>query len=193
MDVRSIVLTANKRTEIPTSGRFFMLVETAAPLDVEFLKARSAWRETGRNVEAGYKSFPDPSRPAEDQGFDGLVFTSSVNQTVRYATSVRAGDYSRIGIDVTITQPDTTSTVADITVSSTALEVLAANANRKHSTVRNIGDNNIRIGDEDNVAAARGYQLRPGEYYTHDGTDALFAIREGASDSTVCVIEHTTS
>lgn len=190
MDVRQITVQGGVRTRIDTSGRFFMLIETAAPVDVEFIRSRSTFREVGRGVEAGYKSFPDPTRPGEDQGYDGLVFVSGVTQTLTYATSDRAGDYSQIGIRVQQPGPNSTTTEDDVTVSSVAVVVLAADANRKHATVRNIGANNVRLGDAANIGPTRGYQLRAGEYYTHNGEDELAAIREGASDSTLCVIEH---
>lgn len=191
MEVRKVALAAGVPVRIDTPGRFFMLTDTSAPLDVEFIKSQSLTREKASEVEEGYQSKPDPTLgPEVDQSFDGIRLTSPTAQTVQYAISARSGDYTKIGINVEIEQPNTIRTVADITVSTTAVVVLAADSNRKHGTIRNTSANNIRLGDQANVAAGRGYQLRGGEFYTHDGTDALYAVREGASDGTVCVIEH---
>lgn len=192
MEVRRITLSAGVPIRIDTPGRFFMLTQTGGPLDVELVKAGSIFREKATDVEAGYKTFPDPSVGAGvDQSFDGVRLTSATGQVVQYAITDRAGDYGKIDTSVQIQPSNTVTTVADIAVAAAAVTVLAANANRKHSTIRNVGAATIRIGDAANIAAARGYQLRSGEFYTHDGTEALSAIREGATSSTVCVIEHT--
>lgn len=189
MEVRSLELSAGIRTAVPSPGRFFMLIETSAPLDVEFTKERSPIREKGRDVEAGYKSRPDPSQPPDGltQSFDGLVFTSATAQTIRYAISDRDGDYARIATDVNIEPAGALSSIADVATSSAAATlVAAASAARLRLSLRNISAVNCRVGDSA-ITTSRGMQLRPGETITLETSAAVYIIRE-TTDVTVSVL-----
>lgn len=71
-------------------------------------------------------------------------------------------------------------------VSNAAVAVLAANASRETAVIQNVGSANIRVGPA-GVTATTGTQLTPGATMIFDTpgivTDAIFAIREGATDS----------
>lgn len=82
---------------------------------------------------------------------------------------------------------------AETAVSSSAVSVLAANANRKKLIVQNTGVNTVRIGTT-GVTATTGFRLTAGATMVFDmphcPTNAVFAIRESA-DSTVMAQEVT--
>lgn len=190
MEVRSLTLQAGVRTAVPSPGRFFMLIETSSPIDVEFQKNRSTNREKGRDVEAGYKSFPDPTQPGDAliQSFDGVVFTSAAAQTIRYAISDRQGDYARVAQTVFVTNPTGLLSTADVVVGAAAAVIIAANASRRSLLLVNNGGQPIRVGDS-SITAARGILLVAGASLTLNTTGAVYGIREGASNSSVTVLE----
>lgn len=82
---------------------------------------------------------------------------------------------------------------AETAVSTVAVSVLAANANRKKLIVQNTGVNTVRIGTT-GVTATTGFRLTAGATMVFDmphcPTNAVFAIRETA-DSTVMAQEVT--
>jgi hypothetical protein len=81
---------------------------------------------------------------------------------------------------------------AAVTVSSTAIIVVAANATRKKVVICQTSANAVRVGAL-GVLATTGIRLAQGEKLVLEGvdcpTDAIYAIREGASDGTVSAIE----
>lgn len=83
---------------------------------------------------------------------------------------------------------------AETAVSNVAIEVLASNANRKSAIIQNTGTANIRVGVSA-VTAVTGAQLEPGDSVRLSVpfvfTGAVFAIREGGSDSIAFAMEET--
>lgn len=83
---------------------------------------------------------------------------------------------------------------AETAVSSTAVQVAAALSTRKKLIVQNTGTGNVRIGTT-GVTATTGLRLTPGSVITFDNpnivTNAIFAIREGGTDSIVLAQEIT--
>ncbi len=83
---------------------------------------------------------------------------------------------------------------AQTTVDNTAggVQIVAANANRKTLIIQNTGSNNIRVGIS-GVTNTTGVRLTAGASLIFAGhgipTNAIFAIREGASNSTALVQE----
>lgn len=75
---------------------------------------------------------------------------------------------------------------AETAVGAVAVSILAANAARKTAIVQNTGGANIRVGVV-GVTATTGLRLTPGSYIIFEmpfvPTQALFAIREGGTDS----------
>lgn len=106
--------------------------------------------------------------------FDPAVTGPVVNNSEFYATGTLANG-------------------AETAVSSTAVSVLAANADRKKLIVQNVGANAVRVGTT-GVAATTGVRLAAGAALVvdmpHCPTNAIFAIRESA-DSTVLAQEVT--
>jgi len=177
MDVQSVVLTAGVTTPINTSGRFFMLVSAGAPLQVQFVKDRSTFRETGRNVEAGYVSFPGNWLDREDR-FDGVRLLSATTQTVEIGISDRAADYRRVVGIFQIQQPNGITTTADAAVDTSAAIKLAANANRRKVIIQHVsGAGVVRVGDSA-ITDARGARLTANGSITLDTTAAIYARTE---------------
>lgn len=96
---------------------------------------------------------------------------------------------------IPITPSSTNSTLAngaETAVSAVAVQVLAANASRKTAVIQNTGTENIRVGVV-GVTAVTGIRLVPDaslileEPFVYAG--AIYAIREGASDSVALATE----
>jgi hypothetical protein len=83
---------------------------------------------------------------------------------------------------------------AETSVTGTAGQVLASNANRKILIVQNVGNTTARIGVS-GVTATTGIQLVAGGTLILDSphcpTSAIFAIRESGANTTVFVTEVT--
>lgn len=82
---------------------------------------------------------------------------------------------------------------AQTAVSSTAVEVLAANATRKAAIIQNVGDEPVRVGATGVTATTGWVSLAAGAVFVlqqpYCPSVAVFAIREGGTDSTVLVSE----
>lgn len=83
---------------------------------------------------------------------------------------------------------------AQTAVSSSAVQVLAANANRKSATIQNAGIYNMRVGVA-GVTATTGAQVQPGAIVRvqppYVETNAFYAIREGSFDTIAYAQEST--
>ena len=79
---------------------------------------------------------------------------------------------------------------AQTAVSSTAVQILAANANRKGLVIQNVGAANMRVGIT-GVTATTGLKLEPGQTWEPPAapTNAIFAIRDGSTDTTALAQE----
>jgi hypothetical protein len=83
---------------------------------------------------------------------------------------------------------------AAVTVSTTPIQVAAANPKRKWLIVQQTSANPVRVGGA-SVTATTGISLAQRGFVTFgDGkmecpTEAIFAVREGAADGTVNVLE----
>ena len=192
MDVRSHVLTANQVLVLNQGGRFFMLVSASvAVAEVQFVKKRSTTRETARNIEAGYVSFPGDWKDREDR-FDGIRITNGATaQTIQVGISDRAADYRRVVGIVQIQQPDTIETQADASVTTTVAGAkFAANGNRRKAIVQHVSGTGVgRLGDAA-ITATRGARLVVGASITIDATAAIFARTETGT-ATISIFEET--
>ena len=83
---------------------------------------------------------------------------------------------------------------AQTAVSNAAVSVLAANANRKSAMIQNVGNYTVRVGVS-GVTNVTGYQLVRGATLILNmpfcPVQGIYAIREGADDSTVYATEVT--
>lgn len=118
----------------------------------------------------------------------GAWTVSNNNGAGAAAVNIQDGGNS-ITVDgtVTITQPTGTITNgAETAVAAVAVQILAANANRKKYFIQNTGTSNIRVGVS-GVTATTGVRLVPSGTILMEmpncPTQAIFAIREGATSS----------
>lgn len=85
------------------------------------------------------------------------------------------------------------SNPAAVTVSVAAVVVAAANARRRRLIIQQTSANPVRVGGA-SVTAATGIHLGQNERLEFSGedvpTEAIYAIREGATDGTVVVLEY---
>jgi len=82
---------------------------------------------------------------------------------------------------------------AQTTVGGTAVQVLAANANRKSAVIQNVGDEAVRLGPTGVTATSGWVSLAAGAIFVlsqpYCPSVAVFAIREGGADGTVLASE----
>lgn len=178
--VEMLAVRQNSATALAANGDYIPLIVDA----------------NGRlHVIADVSRAEDAAHTSGDTG----VMPLAVRKDAATALADSDGDYAPLEVDASgrlhvAAPPVTTGTLANgaqTAVSSSAVEVLAANSNRKRAIVQNVGANAVRIGIAA-VTATTGIQLAPGATlqlevpYIHTG--AIFAIRESA-DSTVFATE----
>lgn len=82
---------------------------------------------------------------------------------------------------------------AAVTVSSTAIIVLAANAKRKYAVIQNLSSNAVRVGSA-SVTASTGIRLAQYDRLVLEGvsvpTEDIYAIREGGSDGSCVALQY---
>lgn len=119
-----------------------------------------------------------------------------VNGTVNIGTMPEVEIKNDTGnpVPVTMTVTGTLANGAETSVAGSAVQVLAANTNRRKVIVQNTGLANVRIGVT-GVTATTGMRLVPNGHLLLEmpncPTQAIFAIREGAVSSTVFAQEIT--
>lgn len=86
-----------------------------------------------------------------------------------------------------------TTTTTDQAVTNVAGDVLAASATRKSAIIENTGTANVRVSIGSDATTTHGVQLSPGQSLVlsqpYCPTERVSAIREGATSSTVAVVE----
>jgi hypothetical protein len=164
---------------------------STAPLDSVGLTMLQLTRSCSTTVQVSWliggvaPSFPDvdvciltknTTRQTLVDGADIEVGTAANPLTVRDATS------------------GTLNNGQQTPVSSSAVSILASNANRKAAIIQNVGEGDVRIGTS-GVSATTGIRLTAGSTLIFESpyivTSQLFAIRDGLLDSTVFAAEIT--
>lgn len=164
MDVKSHTLVANARTRIHHPGRFFILIETGAQLDVTFEFRGSPVGEIGTDVQAGYKRFPGNWADPEDGRFDTIVMTSATAQTVVIGISQSAGDYTRVVSIVEQVKSTQLYVSADVTLTNAGTTtVFASLSTRFEAFVQNVSAvGYVRLGFQ-SFTGGNGIRLGPGQ------------------------------
>ena len=177
MRVESQLLVAGARTPFAIPGRFFLLIQAGAGIDVEFRRNKSLLREKATDVVAGYKSFPGDWADPDDNTFDEFILTSATGQTIVFGVSESAGDYSFLLALVKIEQPNAIQGTADKATGSAEVEVVPANADRRTVTLRALTANpgRIRLAETGVVSSVLGMYLDPGDAITLETTSAIFS------------------
>lgn len=166
-------------------GRYFEILEAAAPLNVQFIR-RGSLGEKADDVLNGY--YATPVTP-----FDAVHVSSASAQNIVIAISDGSGGYRRLSGNVTVTEPAGPTDKADVAVPavSTAL-VSAASASKRETLITNLASNTapIRVGGA-TVAAGRGTQVGPGQTATMRGTGAVYVYNEHSAAQSVGIVEIT--
>lgn len=93
-------------------------------------------------------------------------------------------------VPVDVNRAGTLANGVQTAVSSSAVQILAANANNRKVIIQNVGGASVRVGTT-SVTATTGFRIAAGKtarFYMPDcPTNVLFAIREGTVDSIVLV------
>lgn len=100
------------------------------------------------------------------------------------------GGGAPINVNITAMERSSLGAPVGVTVSTAAVQVLAANANAKQRIITNNGSSNIFLGRDNTVTttgATMGIKLVPGGTYTDSGIDldqgAIFGIGDAVSAS----------
>lgn len=143
-----------------------MLLETAAPVDVEFYNQGARVAQAGQ-VEQGYYS-------DNTAAFDRIVITTATPQTLKIAISDGRGGYNRLAgtVSATIVKALAVSELAPVSVGVAATLVAAANANRRGLRLYNGGTVTVLLGGS-GVSLANGViQVAPGQTWVEDDAPA---------------------
>lgn len=146
---------------------------------------------------------PEEVDTLEDVGGTSTLIRLGAGNVWRIPSPV-AAVAAALGIPVQVTQgtspwvvgypTGTLNNGAQTAVAAAAVQVLAANVNRKATLIQNVGIGNIRVGVT-GVTAITGFRLVSGQIVIFEmpyvPTQAIFAIREGAVSSTAFVQEIT--
>ena len=186
MKTLTINLTAGEYLPFYIKGNYFHLLETAASVDVDFLRNGGVVSEA-RNMEFGFFSKPE-------DGFDSLGFQSATTQAIKIAVGFGDGGYNRTTGSVQIIgQADTMTQTAPPVTNASGL-LLAANASRRLLIVQNndtVGNVFLNLAGAA-ATVAGGLQIAPGGSLildTHLPASAIYAIGDIVSNTKVVVIE----
>jgi hypothetical protein len=172
-------VTEEKRFVIP--GRYFRLISTSSPVDVEFFQGgRHLSEETAIGVEAGYFAIPP-------KGFSEFKIVSALGQTLKFAVTGGSGGYDRAqgDVDATIVRATALTNVAEASVGTSAASVLAANTSRMKIVFRALATNtaDIALGAAALTLAAAAIRLGPGDVWIEEtaAPAEFFAIAGAAA------------
>lgn len=87
--------------------------------------------------------------------------------------------------EVSVTnKPDTLTTTADATASTTPAVLLAANTNRYEAIIQNFDNSiNLRVGESSSISATRGIKILPQQTLILNTTDTLYICSESGTPS----------
>lgn len=154
MQTKEQIITAGVATPLTVNGRFFMLLEAGAPLDVEF-RSTAASGDACEGIEAGFNLELD-----HGQQLLSIVVTSAVTQTIKWIYG-----NGRIGYDRATLVGQSASSLVDaapITV-GLAPTLLTAAGFRKALAVRNTHAEPLYVCGPAGTDATAGYEIQPGD------------------------------
>jgi len=124
-----IIFTAGQVIPLQIGGNLFYLLDTAAPVSIDFTQNQSI-QATAQGVEQGFWDSPAG-------GFQGLILSSATAQTIKVGIGSGTGGYQRISGAVSLTGQQGVFTQTQATVTNANLQILAANAARKSLLIQN--------------------------------------------------------
>lgn len=178
MKTLSIYLVAGQRKNIYALANFLHLMETTAPVDIEFLNEGAVYG-IAQGVEFGLKARPDG-------GFTELGFTSASNQTIKIFVGVGDGSNDRMTGAVAILNQQGAHTQTQKSVTNASQLLLAANATRRGGLIQNNDAAAVLRVTVDGVAASttRGIRIQSGQFYempSYAASGAIYGCMETAT------------
>lgn len=166
MRTLSINLTAGQTTRMNIGGTYFALIDSSAPMDVDFYRNNANFAKAS-GVEFGY--FSEPL-----EGFTELDFTSASTQTIKVAIATGSGGYNRLAgtVSANIIKGSSFNDLAPVTVGVAAVVVAAANASRKALRVYNGGTATVYFGGPGVTTANGVVAVLPGQTWIEDDAPA---------------------
>lgn len=178
-------LIANTPKRLP-GGAFFILLETAAPINIRFFGPNGRALYTATDVESVY------GEEFREKDCVSVELTSTVNQTVKIGVSERPVTVQRIGgtVDANMVPGSSITSQSDLTLTNGAAAVVISpqNSNKKYSLVTVLSANSayIRAGDSA-IGAAKGNPIWEGQTVPIEGSMAIYGYMNQGANATVCV------
>lgn len=164
-------------------GRYFKLIQSAAPVDIVFDFGGATKRIVG--IDAGYAFGP----LTEGESFVRARISSAAAQSVAAFVGEDLEDFDRVLGLVQVYKPQSIATISDVVVGAASLTTLvAANAARRAVHLVNIGANPIRIGDA-NTSNTRGARLDVGQSFTIESVAQISGFSQ--LGTTIAITEET--
>jgi len=178
MKTVSLFIGAGQTIEQNLLGNYFHLLETTAPVDINFMM-NGAIQSTAKNMEFGFFSKPS-------SGFDGLFFTSATAQTIKIAVGFGDGGYNRTTGSVQVIGQQGAFTQGRVNLTNVNQTIIAANAACKYLLLQNNDAAQVMRVTLNGVAAtaAQGFRVQPGgtlELSGYQASGAINAIMEAAT------------
>lgn len=192
MRVKPIAIAAGETVRLG-GGNFFMLVETAGPVDVQLFREGAPTEDSADDVEAGYKAQRplEWNEPPTKNYFDYVEVYSPTAQTIRYGVSRGVGGYDRnIGaVDATFVLGDTiTAEAARVSVGIAATALVAAGSGRKSVRFYNAGTADVWIGSAAVTTGNGAVKIAPGQLWVErDAPNAAWYGISGTAGQNVGV------
>ncbi len=187
--IETITINAGQRLEFYERGDFFRLMEGTDPLQVTYYYNGQEVAE-GDNVREGYAEKFDKGE------FDRIAITSATTQQIQFVVrygNVVAYDKTPEG-DVNILNVNGAFTHASVAVSTTSVQLAAANPNRRYLLIQN-NDSVVDIWfrlDGATAVYGDGIKLSAGSTYEVQGyapTGKVTAIGTGAGTPNIKITE----
>jgi hypothetical protein len=151
------------------AGKYFKLLSAAHPVDIRF-SGGSSFDNEATGVTVGFYAEID---------FDKVrIVADPSGDTIKFIVSDGTSGNDAIITVTSLAKPATIDTAADVALAAgVATQILAFDSSRQQAFISNLGANLnlIRIGDN-NVAAARGAEIAPGQTIMIAGTEAIFGF-----------------
>ncbi|MRR51285.1 MAG: hypothetical protein EG825_10280 [Rhodocyclaceae bacterium] len=185
LNVIQIKQTLTGRTVFGIGGAFVRLIDSDAPVTVEYIKGG----QTVGRAESVLGGFATETLP-----FDGIAVTPSAPGSVSFMIADAAVKYDRFAgnlspVPVAMSQSRATVLTSGVTT------LLAAKANRKYLFIQNNSDmDTVRVTvDGSAPTAVAGMRLKPGASFVVEGvaimTGAINAIAETGAGASVEMVE----
>lgn len=187
--IETITINAGQRLEFYDRGDFFRLMEGQDPVQVTFYYNGQEVAE-GDNVREGYAEKFDKGE------FDRISITSATTQVIQFVVrygNVVAYDKTPEG-DVNILNVNGAFTHSSVAVSSSSVQLLAANPNRRYLLLQNL-DSVVNVWIRLDGATATygdGIELAAGSTFEIQGyapTGKITAIGTGAGTPNIKITE----